>query len=282
MTQLRKLKYCGVQFNFRSTTSLRAIVFVFIILLHSLFSFGQTLKSNLLWVGQHNNYMRIDSDAIRVNYSWDYNGKPYFQSRGHKYKFSNDTLRILEQGFHRNESYEYVVKEFSSNKLVLTAINHNFRTLDFEDSVGRTLEFVSQDKIATDSIQFEQLLFSTTNCYGFCPAMTFQIDNTGLLKFKGEKHAVKQGFYQAKLSKELLQELNSILGLSELDKVRNNNHFNIDASTHTLDIYYNRKVKYIKTAFVPFVLDKLLAFLLNIPQRIELKSIDEFEFKFSQ
>jgi hypothetical protein len=288
MKQVTKIRYWGRRMQFKRHANVDCNInlwmplFIFIILLQCLYADGQNSKENTLWVGQHNNYMRIDTDAIRVNYSWTYNGKKHFRARGHKYKFTNDTLRILEEGFHQNETYEYIVKEFSADKLTLTALNHNFRTLDFEDSVGRTLQFMSQEKILTDTIRFEKLLFSTTNCYGFCPAMIFEINNNGVLNFKGQKFAVKQGFYQARLSKEILDELSLILSLSELDKVENNSLFEIDAPTYTLDIYYNNKVKYIKTSFVPFVLNKLLNFLINVPQRTELKSMSEVEFKFSQ
>ncbi|QNA45686.1 DUF6438 domain-containing protein [Lacibacter sediminis] len=248
----------------------------------SIISIGQSKAFNRLWVGEFDNYVKIDTNAVWVNFSYSYEGKKYYHTRGYNYKMSNDTLRIFEGGVSNNATYEYLIREWSDEKLILKVLNQNFRLLASEDSIGRTLYFTSQSRIFTDTIRLEKLLFSTTNCYGSCPAMTFQIDNTGLLKFKGEVGAVKQGYYQAKLSKEVLNELLLTLGISDLDKIVDHGQFNIDASTHTIEIHYNNKVMYIKTAFEPLVLEKLLSYLLALPARVDLIEAGSFEFNFSK
>src|SRR4030095_10925395 len=201
---------------------------------------------------------------------WKYENKSYEMKRAYGYVFMNDTLRVIESFVKKDEHHDFIIKERNEDNFRLIPLTQYSRIFAFEQIPQKELVFTSQEKVFTDTIRFEKLLFSTTSCYGICPVMTFQIDNSGLLKFKGEQNAVKQGFYQANLSNEILSELFSILGMSELDKVENHGVFNVDASTYTLEVHYNNKVKFIKTAFVPFVLDKLLDFLMIIPGKVEL------------
>ncbi len=261
-------------------TKLKTISIVFILL--PFISIGQNVQLNKLWVGDMNNYLRIDSDAIRVNYYWKFENKSYEVKRAYHYLFIKDTLRIIESESKKDKFHDFIMKGKNDDHFRLVPLTQYSRILAFEQMPQKELAFKSQEKVLTDTVRFEKLLFATTNCYGHCPAMTFQIDNSGLLMFKGEKYAVKQGFYKAKLSNETFSELLSILGMSELDKVENHGNFNIDAPTHTLEIHYNNKVKFVKSAFLPFVLDKLLVFLMTIPNKVEMQNMGEIDFKFSE
>jgi len=253
------------------------ISFLFPILLN-----GQNTAIGKLWVGDMNNYLRFDSDAIRVDYYWKYDSKSYEQTRAYQYLFINDTLRVIESLSKKDEHHDFIIAEKNEEILRLIPLTQYSRTLAFEQMPQKVLVFKSQRKIYTDTIRFAKLLFATTNCYGSCPAMTLQIDNSGILLFKGEKWAVKQGFYRAKLSKETFSELLSILGMSALDKVENHGNFNIDAPTHTIEIHYNNKIKLIRSAFLPFILNKLFDFLMAVPKKVDLQSMEAVEFKFSQ
>jgi hypothetical protein len=261
--------------------TVKAYIFIFSFFFSILLN-GQNTSMGNLWVGDMNNYLRIDSNAILVNYYWKYENKSYEVKRAYHYLFINDTLRVIESQSKKDENHDFIIKEKNKDNLRLVPLTQYSRILAFEQMPQKELVFKSQGKIFTDTIRFEKLLFATTNCYGHCPAMTIHIDSSGLLKFKGEKYAVKQGFYQAKLSNETLDELLSILGISEIDKVENHGEFNIDAPTHTLEIHYNNKVKFIKSAFWPFILAKLLDFLMAIPNKVDLQKMEDVEFKFSQ
>ena len=121
---------------------------------------------------------------------------------------------------------------------------------------------------------WQKILFSSTTCYGTCPAMSLQIDNTRQIKFRGDINAVKQGYYTAFLPDQLYREFLRILAISELDRPENLVMFNIDASTYKLEVHYNNKVKFIKSSFFPYVTNDLLNYLLNLPKRVELKEAE--------
>lgn len=261
--------------------TVKAYIFLFSFFFPILLN-GQNAAIGKLWVGDMNNYLRFDSDAIRVDYYWKHENKGYETKRAYDYLFINDTLRVIDHLIKKDEHHDFRIVQKNEDILRLIPLTQYSRVLAFEQMPQNELVFKSQEGIFTDTIRFEKLLFATTNCYGFCPAMTFQIDSSGILMFKGEKWAVKQGFYRAKLSNQTFNELLSILGISELDKVENHGSFNIDASTHTLEIHYNNKIKFIKSAFLPFMLDKLLDFLMAIPNKVELQKMEEVEFRFSQ
>ena len=258
---------------------IRKIAFIFLTLLLPFFPIGQNLALNNLWIGGYNNYIKIDSDVVRVNYSWEFQGKKHFIQRAYRYFFIKDTFRVVGDN---SIDYDFLIKELSNEKLEFVGLDPNSRLLSFQDSLQKSLIFRSQDKIATDTIRFEKLLFQATNCYGSCPAMIYQIDNSKEFKFEGEKFAIKQGFYKGVIPDKVYSDLLSILAISELDKIENNGTFNIDAPTYTIELHYNNNVKFIKTAFLPLALERLLTFLMALPNKVELLETRKEEFRFSQ
>jgi len=111
--------------------------------------------------------------------------------------------------------------------------------------------------------------------------MTFQIDNKKQMKFSGDKFAVKQGFYTAVLPGQLYSELLNALAISDLDKLENHGKFNVDLPTYTLEVHYNNKVKFIKSAILPYVTLELRNLLLDIPKKVTLKESERMEISFS-
>jgi hypothetical protein len=98
----------------------------------------------------------------------------------------------------------------------------------------------------------------------------------------GDRFAVKQGFYTAVLPDQLYTELLKVLAISDLDKLENHGNLNEDLSTYTLEVHYNNKVKFIKSAVLPFVTLQLRNLLLDLPDRVTLKEAERMEISFSQ
>ena len=245
-------------------------------------AYSQKPDLTKLWVGDANNYLKVDSDVVGVELFWQYQGKKYASSLGYKYAVIGDTLRIIEQGSNNNTNHDYLIETLTNDKLKLNSLNTYSRILAFTEIENKVLTFRSQQNVYTDTINFEKLIFRSTTCYGMCPAMTFQIDNKKKMKFSGDRFAVKQGFYTAVLPGQLYTELLKVLAISDLDKLENHGNLNEDLSTYTLEVHYNNKVKFIKSAVLPFVTLQLRNLLLDLPDRVTLKKAERMEISFSQ
>jgi hypothetical protein len=257
------------------------IILTFIFVVTYAFSFSQRPLINKLWVGDANNYLKVDTDAVRIECYYDFQGKKNVTKRAYRYFLIGDTLRVVESELSSSSNHDFIIETLSKDELKLVALNSNSRILALTEIPRKVLSFRAQQKVYTDTISFQEILFSSTTCYGMCPAMSFQIDNKKQMKFSGDKFAVKQGFYTAILSDQLYSELLKILAISELDKLENYGDFNIDAPTYTLEVHYNDKVKFIKSSFLPYVTNKLLTLLLEIPKQVELKEAKQMEISFS-
>jgi len=246
------------------------------------FALSQEVALEKLWIGEDNNYLKVDKDAVRIEYINEYQGKRNDIKHAYNYFLIGDTLRIVEPEVHGSTNHDFIIKLLTKDELKLISLTPNSRILAFTGIPRKELTFQSQQEIYTDTINFQKILFSSTTCYGTCPAMSFQIDNKKLMKFSGDKYAVKQGSYAAILPDQLYGELLKIIAISDLDKLEDLGNFNVDAATYKLEVHYNNKVKFIKTAFVPYVTNKLLNFLLEVPQKVELKEAKNVEISFSQ
>jgi hypothetical protein len=249
------------------------------LLLFSL-AIGQTSYSKKLWVGDADNYLRFDTDALRVEYLHTLKGSGYV-TRAYKYFLIGDTLRVVEHHSTDGVNHDFLFTMPSTSELKLVPLHPN-RLLAFKEVPPKVLYFRDQQKVYTDTINFGKLVFNTTACYGQCSAMSLQIDKTKQLKFIGNEYAVKQGPHTGILSPQMYNDLLKVLAVADLDKLENHGRFNIDLSTVTLEVHYNNKVKFIRSAIMPFAIHHLVDYLKNIPGQVELKAADKMEITFSQ
>ena len=195
-----------------------------------------------------------------------------------EYFFKGDTLRLKDN----MDYFDFLIDTSSKKQLKLTPVGINSRLLTNYITLNGTkaeLIFWERNEAYTDTIKFEKLLFRSTNCYGHCPAMTIEIDNKNHLKFIGEKYAVKQGYFISTIPDKLFEELIQILRISELDKVKCNTQTNVDAPTYTLEIHYNNKVRYLRSAVMPFITDDLLKYLMTLPAKLTLTESKKLDIK---
>ncbi|MDH7461550.1 DUF6438 domain-containing protein [Chitinophagaceae bacterium 26-R-25] len=258
------------------------LILTLIVFFASSFAFSQKIPLNKLWVGDANNHLEVDSDAMRVEYVLEYDGKKHLIKRAYRYLTISDTLRVVEHDFNGNKNHDFIIETLTTDELKLVSLDPDSRLLAFTEIPKKVLTFRSRQMISTDTIRLEKILFSSTTCYGVCPAMEFQIDNKKQMKFHGDNYAVKKGSCTAVLTDQLYDELLKILAVSELDKLIDPKQFNIDAPTFTLEVHYNNKVRFFKSAFFPYEANELLRFLLEIPKKVELKNAEPMKILFSQ
>lgn len=246
------------------------------------FTFSQRPNLKQLWIGDANNYVRIDSDVIRVEYYYEFGGEKHVSTRTYSYSLSNDILRVIEPVYNGSVNHDFLIAHTSAYELELFPLSPNSKLLAYTETPKKILTFHTQEGVYTDTISFEKIILQTTTCYGQCPAMAVQIDSARRLEFIGDKFADKQGFYTSTLPPQLYTKLLKLLAISNLDKLENNDNFNVDLPTITLEVHYNNKVKFIKSSFPPIVTIGLLRYLINIPKQVPLKETERMEVSFSQ
>jgi hypothetical protein len=242
---------------------------------------------NKLWIND-SSYMKVDSNTIYLEFFRDmrkYGTVPKNKisvfTEAYRYRLVGDTLKLDAREFGRDKVQNFFIKALSSDEVKFLPLNEQSNILSFPSFSNKIINFRERHMVYTDTVKLEKIVFNTTNCYGFCPAMTLQIDNNKQMKFIGGRHAIKEGLFTSTLSNSLYNELTNILKMSELDKLVTDGDTNIDLSTHTIEIHYNNKVKYISSCRVPYVAEDLLKYLLTIPQKTELvESKAGFEIKF--
>jgi len=243
-------------------------------------AFCQKPTLHKLWVGDADNYMQVDTDAVRVERCFNYQGKRHVMQAAYYYRIIGDTFRIIKPEFYDSSDHDYIIKTFTSDQLTLVPLKKEWRTLYLSDIAKEALTFRDRNKVYTDSIRFQKILFSSTTCYGICPEMSFTIDSNKQMKFRGGKYAVREGSYNAVLSDQLYAELLRILAISELDKLKDLNQLNIDAPTYILEVYYNGKTKSFKSFRFSYTATELLNYLIELPKKVELGEAKSGETSF--
>lgn len=242
-------------------------------------AFSQHPIIDKLWVGDVENYMKIDSLGMRVQYNYKYKGKYNLATNSFKYTLSGDTLHLVEE-LNNSEKHDFLIITFPNEDLKLIPITRYLWTLANPSYMLTEFNFRSQEHIYTDTIKLEKIVFSSTNCYGACPALSLEIDNNKQMKFIGSFYAIKTGPHTATLSEEQYTELLKILAISNLDKLEKAGRLNIDLPTYGVEVHYNHKIRYLQTSFIPLIADKLVRYLRDLPTKVELKPAGAMEIHF--
>jgi uncharacterized protein DUF6438 len=242
-------------------------------------AFSQHPIVDKLWIGDVGNYMLLDSLGARVQYTYEYAGKKHLQTNSYKYSMSGDTLHLIEWNS-SNDKHDFLIITLPNKDLKFIPITRYAWTLANPKSTKTEFTFRSQEHIYTDTISLEKIVFSSTNCYGSCPAMSLQIDNNKQMKFIGSFYAIKEGPHTANLSEEQYNELLKILAISNLDKLENAGRFNVDSPTYGLEVHYNHKIRYLQTSSIPLIANKLMRYLIDLPTKVELKPAGPMEIHF--
>ena len=108
-------------------------------------------------------------------------------------------------------------------------------------------QFVEYNHAPKD-YHIQKVSFSTTPCYGRCPVLDLQLDQSGAAIYQAKEYSEKPGTFTATIAAAPLQELWTLLNYLDLPKL--NDHYAIqvtDNPTCTLSVTYaNGQVKTIK------------------------------------
>jgi len=118
------------------------------------------------------------------------------------YEVNRDQLIInSKKSWKSRERLNFQIMRLNQSELTL-------RTLKVDPEGPDTVSFVRLS--AQNSITPDKIIFASSDCYSFCPAMNIELDPEGNMFFFGTSNIDKKGGYSGKLSAE---EYNNILTL---------------------------------------------------------------------
>lgn len=123
-----------------------------------------------------NGFQRYDQDSVTGKRQLNYKGT--FTD----YKVKNDSIFILNP-FNENWEFKWKIKGQLNDTLILTK----------NDTTFIKLQRIKEKK----SNSFDQIIFSSSGCYGSCPIIDISINNKNKIYFQGEGYVKPLGFYES-------------------------------------------------------------------------------------
>lgn len=108
-----------------------------------------------------------------------------------KYIIEGDTLRIYNLEY--EEWYSEKILKISQDSLML-------------EYGGQISSFKRQDFSKIEALDYDQIILSSSGCYGVCPIMNISIGENRKVFFQGQNHVEHVGFYESELQPSQLKK----------------------------------------------------------------------------
>lgn len=146
-----------------------------------------------------------------------------------KYKVENDSLKILDLD---NSVWK---------KLKIRNITSDTLTLNVNDSTFLVYTKCNYKVVKTQI--FDQIIVSTSPCFGDCSIGSTSIDNQGNFIFYGQGFTEKEGLYISKINKELYKRIEQNFEKASIDKLSESYVVNwTDAQITTVTFIKDNKI----------------------------------------
>ncbi len=147
-----------------------------------------------------NGFKRYDQDTISRKRELNYKGT--FTD----YKIKDDSI-FIKNPFNENWEFKWKIKEQLTDTLILTK---------------NDTTFIKLQRIKTNmNFNFDQIIFSSSGCYGSCPIIDISIDNKNNIYFQGEGYVKPLGFYESKIDSIKSKYIFSKFGKANIDNLLN-------------------------------------------------------------
>ncbi|MBP1840017.1 DUF6438 domain-containing protein [Formosa algae] len=147
-----------------------------------------------------NGFQRYDQDSVTGKRQLNYKGT--FTD----YKVKNDSIFILNP-FNENWEFKWKIKGQLNDTLILTKNNTTFIKL----------QRIKEKK----SNSFDQIIFSSSGCYGSCPIIDISINNKNKIYFQGEGYVKPLGFYESLIDSIKTDYIFSKFAKANIDSLKN-------------------------------------------------------------
>ncbi|MFL9844286.1 DUF6438 domain-containing protein [Flavobacterium rhizosphaerae] len=161
----------------------------------------------------------------------EYGDWAYYSGKS-KYLIEDDSLKLQNPINKKWECYK------------LTDISSDTLAIKFGDNLDKKFSRVNYTK--TDESNIDQIIISSSGCYGTCPIEALSIDSKGNVLYMGTEYSVKEGFYSAQISVDKFY--NILTGFEKAAFENLDDHYYADhTDDETIDITFIKNNTIIKT-----------------------------------
>lgn len=263
-----------------------------------------TSPDNVREVGKFS-IKKIDTLGLLTNTIWNfaispsdtnlyrYNGQPlyfkdkaayFFDQKIAELALKGDTIILRDTSYLQlqNNKFKPIVEsfligkieKFSKDSLVIKKIQGKGNLFYF----NKEYRFYNDSTNNRPSIKLNRIVYSTSTCYGRCPAMAIEINSDGNYRFFGGKHSKHLGNYKGKLAKQSMVEIEKALSFANIEIQPVSFPVPIDAPMNELIVYYNDSLKKEIRGFIsdyPPRLQKALDLIHNSHKKVNMQAVNE-------
>ena len=268
----------------------KILPFILILLVTSCKNDTQNVEINSLigdWRGEFSHQTPYDNEnhIKTLTFLNDSIGSNFADGGYAKYKIEDSILTFnypqykYKEQIKDGEKYEYIIKFKNIDSILIKPLSINAKN-DFHqnDVYFNKIEVKNNHK-------YKKIGFYSTICYGSCPSLYVEINNSGDILFNGYRFTDKKGLYSGKIDFEIHKLLLKKINLIDWSKIKSeyiSNH--TDAPTYKLRIQLdNEKLincKLYGSNDEPIELDNLLHLIKESYKFSDLKSDTLVKMKF--
>jgi hypothetical protein len=201
-----------------------------------------------------------------------------------RYYISNDTLVMFDRyTWNRDTTWHTDLFKFKmvikgDKSLTIIPLDQKAKEL----AQGKMNQFTNIKYIYDESIKFSRIHLNAGLCYGTCPELSIDIDDTGTYYLKGGEYAEPyKGYFKGRLSVKQLDTLNYYIKHSAIEQMQTwtQKLTVMDTPPYSLILYYNGKKLSVSTNWPPNVIEDLLKYLMSTYRKVNLiPDPDKHEF----
>lgn len=141
------------------------------------------------------------------------------------YGITGDTIHLIEEDVHGYQqspsTLAFAVDSISTDTLILHPLSQAMHLMLERYGDPDRFDRIHFSKIKPDyNHSVERIAFFSSPCYGYCPIMYLEIDQTGNFYFNGKHYTDITGLFKGKLSKKQLIHLNKSIHSIQIDSLK--------------------------------------------------------------
>jgi hypothetical protein len=251
-------------------------------------SYGQIDKYKGIWITPTQELMQIEGTGDLKNGNYLSNSK--LSDENFELYIYGDTLSFQKRYYSSATNYEklyvdrYDLKIIKSNdtSFVVRPVS-SFSKKFFQGK--QKLTFTKQEFTVDKSINFDKIIFHTTECFGTCSVYHLEVDNSKKARLHAQvvyrprsgyqTDSASQGYFEGQLGDTTFEKLIKAIQTCNIKTLKMNNELCCDGSISTIIVYFNGQRKYFKTMFPPVIANELIKVLYEICETESLKKTTE-------
>jgi hypothetical protein len=201
----------------------------------------------------------------------------------HKINITKDKISFLKQYYSSATNYTILYTDRFDFKIV--AQNDSILELQPSSSFSKdfflnrgNIKFIRKDYWKSKGLNLDKIFFHSSECFGSCPLIDFEINSTGFVKYKFGGWAAdssKRGHFIGQMPDSIYKHFKKALENCQMETLRWNNVTCCDGVVVTLIIYFNDERKYIRSMLSSVVTNDLLNFFYTLNTKMEFTKTDQ-------